>query len=188
MARRQATRTPPSMLAVSALLVLLSASGLLAGIVTHRLQDNATATGPVAQATTAAGQPTSTPSAPAQPTATASAVTPSSGTGSSQFTLSITASPKTVAPGQSIEITVTIVQNGTQAPLAGVQCFLRPPTSGGQSLLMQYPPAVISNASGEASWGLTVPAQPPGTYRVEAVAYGPHRSYYYSYTDVTVTG
>jgi hypothetical protein len=177
------------MLAAGVILVLLSASGMLAGIVTHRLQDNTPATGPVAQATTAAGQPTSTPSAPEQPTATASSVTPSAVTsGSSKFTLSITASPKTVAPGQSIAITVTVVQKSTQAPLAGVQCFLRPPTSGGQSLLMQYPPAVTSNASGEANWSLTVPAQPPGTYRVETVAYGPHGYNYYSYTDVTVTG
>jgi hypothetical protein len=189
MANRQVSRTPPSMLAVGVILVLLSASGMLAGIVTHRLQDNTPATGPMAQATTAVGQPTSTPSAPVQPTATASSVTPSSGPGgSSQFTLSITASPKTVAPGQPIEITVTVVQKGTQAPLAGVQCFLRPPTGGGQSLLIQYPPAVTSNASGAASWSLTVPAQPPGTYRVETVAYGPHRYNYYSYTDVVVTG
>ncbi|HEV8192085.1 MAG TPA: hypothetical protein VGP82_11475, partial [Ktedonobacterales bacterium] len=147
MAKKQTARTPPSTLAVSAILVLLSASGMLAGIVTHRLQDTP-ATSPVAQATTAPKQSTSAPSATALATVTASSVTPTASSGgSSQFTLSISASPKTVAPGQSIEVTVAVVQLGTQAPLAGVQCFLRQSTGGGQSLLMQYPPAVTSNDS-----------------------------------------
>ncbi len=186
MAKRPAAHTPPSMLAVSVILVLLSASGMLAGIVTHQIQ-KAPNSSPVAQATVPT-QSTATSTTTALPTATTSLATPSAGTGNntSQFTLGVAASPKSVAPGQSIEITVTVVQKGTQTPLAGVQCFLRPPTGGGQSLLMQYPPAVVSDASGQASWQLTVPAQAPGTYRVEAVAYGAHGYNYFSYTDVVV--
>lgn len=187
---RQAPRTPPSPLAVSVILVLLSASGMLAGLTVHSLQSGAQVSistpSPVAQATIPT-QPTATPAATVLPTATSSAETPPAAN-SSQFTLSVSASPKTVAPGQSISITVSVVVKGTQTPLAGVQCFLRPPTSGGQSLFAQFPPAATSNESGQASWQLTVPAQPPGLYRVEAVAYGPHSYSYYSFTDVTVTG
>lgn len=191
MAQRQATRTPPSMLAVGVILVLLSASGLMAGMVTHRLQNATTpSTGAIAQATsTTQPQSTATTAATAEATATTSAITPTAGAGNNtQFTLGVSASPKTVSPGQTIDVTVTVVQKGTQTPLAGVQCFLRPPTGGGQSLFTQFPPAAVSDANGEATWQLTVPALSPGTYRVEAVAYGQHSYSYFSYTDVVVTG
>ena len=191
MAQRSTTRTPPSILAVGVILVLLSASGLMAGMVTHRIQNAASPTAsPVAQATSPTGpQSTATPAATtgAKPTATTSSVTQSPATSNhSQFTLGVTASPKNISPGQSLTITVTVVQKGSQTPMAGVQCFLRPPTGGGQSLLTQFPPAAVSGENGQATWQVTVPAQAPGTYRIEAVAYGQHSYSYFSYTDVVV--
>jgi len=191
MANRPAPRTPPSTLAISIILVLLSASGMLAGVTAHHLQATPATTpttGPIAQATIAT-QPTATPVATALPTATvpSTSVTPTAGA-NAQFTFSVSAAPKTVAPGQAITITVSVMQKGTQTPQAGVQCFLRQATSGGQSLFQQFPPAATSGANGQAVWNLTVPAQPPGTYRIEVVAYGAHSYSYYSFTDVTVTG
>ena len=188
---RPASHTSPSILAVSIILVLLSASGMLAGITAHRLQASPSAT-PTPIATTLAQatipvQPKSTPTATALPTATTSSAETATAAPNAQFTFSVSAAPKTVAPGQAITITVAVVQKGTQTPLAGVQCFLRQTTTGGQSLFMQFPPAATSNANGQAIWNLTVPAQPPGTYRVEAVAYGAHSYSYYSFTDVIVT-
>src|SRR5579885_295309 len=179
---RQAPRTPPSTLAVSIILVLLSASGMLAGVTAHHLQaPPATTPSPsvVAQSTVPA-QPTSTPKATAQPTATtpSSATAPTTGA-NAKFTFSISASPKTVTPGQAITITVTVVRKGTQIPLPGVQCFRRQATSGGQSLFQQVPPAATSDENGLAVWNLTVPDQPPGSYRVEAVAYGAHSYSYF---------
>jgi hypothetical protein len=185
MAARQSRRTPPSALAVALVLVLLSASGMLTGMAARRLQAPPTAS-PAAHATTPT-RPPAPPTSTVQPTATAaSQTTPADN--NVQFTLSIAASPKTVAPGQRIDITVTAWQKGTQIPLLGVLCYLRSPSGGGQGLFSPWPAPVATNGGGQAFWHLTVPDQPPGTYRVETVAYGAHSYYYRSYTSVTVTG
>lgn len=190
MAKRDVARTSPSIMAVGVILVLLSASGMLAGVVTHRLRDAATPP-PLAQAT-ATTQPASTsattPASTATSAATAAATASTGSSNSGQFTFSVAASPKSVAPGQNITITVTAVQKGTQIPFANLQCYLRQATSGGQSLFATYPPPATTNNNGIATWTVAVPGEPPGSYRIEVVAYGTRSYNYFSYTDVTVTG
>lgn len=189
MKARSVARTP---LGVTLLIVVLAASsalGLLAGTLTHTL-------------TTATRTPPATgvnPGGPRQPGATATATVGGSASPTSAaatatttpittaFTLSIHAEPSQGAPGQSITIFVTAQSKDTGAPLAGLTCFLRGPTQGGQPLLQDWPTPVATNANGQAIWTVVIPQEAPGAYRVETVAQLKNNYSYYAFTTVTVT-
>ena len=173
---------------VAAVLALCCVTGLATGVLARSLSNNPAVrppgftsggTGGATAATTAAAA--ASPSAALTPSAT---VVPVQATG---FTFSVATSPAQVAPGQAFTVTVTVV-SATKAPLAGIECFMRAPSNGSPSLFQDMPTPQVSNADGEAIWNLQAPAASPGTYRIEVVAYGSSKYFYFGYAHLTLTG
>lgn len=162
-------RAPSSTGLILVLLVLVSLVGLLTGLLTHALVNRGAAT--------AQARPTTTPSTHSGASATDTPVSITGATGtatapaiSGQFQLSVTVTPKRVTSGQQITITVNAFTPDTHAPISGLPCVLRAPVDGSPSLFSSWPAAQTTNANGVASWTLTTPSQPAGTYEVEAFA------------------
>lgn len=151
------------------LLALVALIGLLSGILTRTLSSRQAHLGltvPTATTTapaTAASSPTPPPTAPASVTATTATI-------AGHFELSVTVTPKTVSAGQQITITVAAFTPDTHTPVAGLPCILRAPVDGSPALFTTWPPAQTTDANGAASWILTAPTRPAGTYEVEAFA------------------
>ncbi|MGH2504777.1 MAG: hypothetical protein ACRDID_19885, partial [Ktedonobacterales bacterium] len=53
---------------------------------------------------------------------------------------------------------------------SGLPCILRAPTDGSPALLSSWPPARSTDSSGAATWTLTAPQKPAGSYDIEAFA------------------
>ncbi|HEX6542728.1 MAG TPA: hypothetical protein VF040_13315 [Ktedonobacterales bacterium] len=182
MAPRPALQVHLSTIMVAIILVACSASGLLAGISAHALATGLGArfgpSGPVIS-----GTPPSHASATATVTsdATATAIAANMAT---NFMLSVTVSPRELAPGDTFTVTVQATSN--DAPVSGLSCTLRAPTSGPAGLFDTWPAPVTTNDSGEAVWTLTVPSVKSGTYAIEADAVGAHHYEFHRYVTVTV--
>lgn len=149
---------------------LVALIGLLSGLLARTLISHQSST---AQATATAPAGTATHTLPTS-TSTGSTTTPTvTGTASTvtgHFRLSVTVTPKTVAPGQQLTITVNAFNPDTRAPIAGLPCTLRAPTDGSQPLLTSWPAPQTTDASGAVTWTVTAPSKPAGTYEVEAFA------------------
>lgn len=164
--KRRATGSTGLILILLALVALL---GLLSGFLTHTLISRSAATAqnsPTSGAThpaTAAGTSTPVPVTGVTGTVTASAA-------SGQFQLSVTVTPKTVKPGQQIIITIRAFTPDTHQPVAGLPCVLRAPSDGAAALFTSWPAARKTDSTGAATWTLTAPNAPAGTYEVEAYA------------------
>lgn len=167
---------------IALLLGLFAVSGLMAGALTHILTNAPAISG---AATTGAhvnhAQPTHTPAA--TPTATTA---PVAVTGAFTLTISVLPANTTVAPGQSLQVIVQALRPDGQTPVVGLRCALGAPTSGAP-LLAQWPAPATTNATGEATWQITVPNVAPGKYRIEASAHASDGSYFFVYMSVTIS-
>lgn len=159
-------RRPLSGAVIAALLILFAASGLMAGALTRLVVTSPSII------LVGRGAPSPTPGASVpSPTATQA---PSQVSG--QFILNISVTPKNAAPGQTMQVVVVATRNdGT--PVAGLLCSLQTDSYFGPSLLTQWPAPVVSDASGQATWTLTVPNSAPGTYTIGDYAKGVTWSY-----------
>lgn len=151
------------------LLALVALLGLLSGFLTRTLVTRSQASAQVS--------PSAAPHAQTTPTNTSAAIPSTSATGTvtastvtGQFQLSVSVTPKKVTPGQQMTITVHAFTPDTHTPIVGLPCILRAPTDGGPALFSTWPPAQTTDATGAATWSLTAPEQPAGTYEVEAYA------------------
>lgn len=149
---------------------LVALIGLLSGLLARTLigpqspTAQTTATAPAGASTRVPATSTASGgSSPSTATGTTSSVT-------GHFRLSVTVTPKTVAPGQQLTITVNAFNPDTRAPIAGLPCTLRAPTNGSQPLLTSWPASQTTDASGATTWTVTAPSEPAGTYDVEAFA------------------
>jgi hypothetical protein len=148
----------PTFLA-AALLVIFSASGLMAGGVTFALTGGITPgrTSASSRATATVGSdPTPTPS----PTPITSAVV------TDPFSLSIALDPMQVHSGAMLVATVSATDQATHLPIAGLRCYLDDPTDGSAPLLTRWPAATLTDASGQAHWTIAVPSLAPGIYEI----------------------
>ena len=152
-------------------LALVALIGLLTGVLAHTLiSPRAMA----AHTTTPGATATAARIATATATLTTAVVTgnatpPSSI--SSQFQLSVTVAPRSVAAGQQVTISVNAFTPDTHQPIAGLPCQLRAPTDGSLPLLASWPATQTTNAQGIVVWTITTPsATPAGSYGVEAFA------------------
>ncbi|MGH2517094.1 MAG: hypothetical protein ACRDHP_15700 [Ktedonobacterales bacterium] len=170
---------------IAIVLIACSMSGLAAGVYARHLGD------PLAVATTGprpAPSQTPLPAVTATPVAQATATTTPQSAVAVEFALSVSVSPTVLSVGETFTITVTAVARHGGAPVAGLQCFMRAPSSGRAPLFQDWPPPQVTAASGQATWQLTAPQQSPGLYGVEVVAYGTNSYNYYADSFVTVSG
>ena len=164
---------------IALLLGLFAVSGLMAGALTHILT-TAPTSGVTKGAPSSHVQPTHTPA----PTATATTA-PVAVTGVFTLAISIQPANTSLTPGQSFQVIVHALRPGGQTPVVGLRCALGAPTSGAP-LLAQWPAPATTNASGDATWQITVPNSAPGKYKIEASAHGSDGSYYFVYMSVTI--
>ena len=158
------------------LLALVALLGLLSGFLTHTLISRAQASAQVSPSTTPRTQTSPTNTSAANPSAGATDTVPASSV-TGQFQLSVSVAPKKMKPGQQITITVHAFTPDTHTPIVGLPCVLRAPTDGSAALFSSWPPATATDATGAATWTLTAPQQPAGTYEVEAYAKASSWSY-----------
>ena len=181
MAPTPALRAHVSLFVVAMILLVCSATGMLAGTFVHtlasRLSSDTSPNGPVISGTSPSGAATAT-------TTEIAAASPTAGSDATAFTLSITLSTHTVSPGATFTVTVVATTNG--APVTGLTCSLRPPISGPPGLFSTWPAPVSTDASGQAIWTLTTPAVAPGTYGIEVDAVGGHKYEFHRYTTLQI--
>lgn len=160
------------------LLIGCSSTGLLAGVTAHGITSG-TLGAATATSTTSAAQ-TAQPTEMASPAATIYPTAP--------MTVEISVTPRTVSPGQTLTITVTVAHAETGQPLAGVECWIRA-HPGSRSLLDQWPGPAVTDANGRAVWSIAAPARALGAYTVEAVAYRYNKTAYpyWRYTQITLS-
>lgn len=171
---------------IAAVLVLCCVSGLAAGVLTHALTGAAGAQVP-GTATSGGSSPAATAAAAVTSSPTTSSSTTRTPVLATGFTFSVATAPAQAAPGQQFTVTVTVV-SATDSPLAGIQCYMRAPSDGSPSLFQDMPSSQISDDNGQATWSLVVPQVSPRTYRIEVVAYGSSKYFYFGYAHLTVTG
>ncbi len=164
-------------LVLAVAVVLCAVTGITAGLLTHGVVDALTHT--AARTATSPAQTANAPTATVPPAGT---VIPDPG-----FSLSAVASPNTVAAGQHVTVTATIVAPDGVTPLAGVQITLQAPEQDLPGLLSQWPDPAISDAQGHVTWELTAPTVTAGTYGVEVRAMGAHKYSYHYVMRITVT-
>jgi hypothetical protein len=163
-----------------ALIALIGVVGLLAGAST-RLFVSATSNQTLRQSP----EPTATATLASEvsPTVASDPTTPPD---MANFTLKVTASPLSGHAGDTITVSVLATDDATGAPAPGLTCHLRTPTDGTPGLLVTWPTPTATDASGVASWTVTIPANAPGRYAIEAFAQTPSWTYV-ARTSVTVT-
>gem|GEM_PF-5461357 len=160
-------RRPLSGAVIAALLILFVVSGLMAGALTRLVITSPSII------LVGRGAPSPTPrTSVASPTATQA---PSQVTG--QFILNISVTPKSAAPGQTMQVVVVATRDDGQTPVAGLLCSLQADSHFGPPLLTQWPSPVTTDATGRAAWTLTVPNSAPGTYTIGDYAKGIGWSY-----------
>lgn len=176
MSYKQSRRASSATGLIIVLLGLVALLGLLTGFLTHLL---------VVRAQPGARLPltsTQTPHATTSNTSTPVPITGVTGTAtvpsvSGQFLLTVDINPKAMTPGEQITITVHAFSPDTHAPIPDLPCVLRAPTDGNPALFSSWPPAQTTDSSGSATWTLTAPQKPAGTYEVEAYARASKWSY-----------
>jgi hypothetical protein len=171
--RRSPLILPPALAAL--LLVAFALSGLLLGLLTHGLVISAAAMPhATATATHARATATHTPPPPTPPPATGS------------FALSLTVSPMNVPAGGTLTVAAHADVLGTDRPLANLVCAVSGDGSG-QDLLAAWPAPLPTDAQGNATWHLTVPAGAAGRYAIEVrartSAYSAYQIIFISVTD-----
>lgn len=149
---------------VLTLMVLIALTGLLSGALVRVLHDGVARSVLLGQTNGPGSAPTATTAAMPSITPT---ITPTVADTPDQFVLTVAPSMRTIAPGQHLTITVHAYTPDTHAPVSGLPCELRSPATGA-SLLTVWPAPAMTDASGAASWVVTVPKEAPGAYEVEA--------------------
>ncbi len=179
---RQAGSWRAALLAL--LFVACALSGLAAGVTTRAVAGGALTAGSLTIPGGAKSTPTHTPAQPS-PSATTPPATIVAPYG---FSLSATVTPRSVAPGQPFTVTVTVVAPDGSTPRAGVECDLGA-APGSPPLFASWPAPVVSDATGQASWSLTVPATAaPGSYALDISAHGARGWRYDSRPSLTISG
>lgn len=178
---RQAGSWQAAVLAL--LFVACAVSGLAAGVTTRAFAGGALTASHTPGADRTPG-PTHTQGQPSPSATTPPAtIVPPYG-----FSLTAVITPRSVAPGQPFTVTATVTAPDGVTPLAGVECTLGA-APGSAPLFATLPPPAISDASGQASWSLTVPATAtPGSYVLDISAHGARGWRYDSRPSVTITG
>ncbi len=151
------------------LLALVALLGLLSGFLTHTLVSRSRASAQASPSATPRTQTSPTNTSAAVPSAVATDTVPASSV-TGQFQLSVSVTPKKMKPGQQITIVVRAFTPDAHTPIVGLPCVLRAPSDGSPALFSSWPPATPTDATGAATWTLTAPQQPAGTYEVEAYA------------------
>jgi len=175
---RPGIRTPIVLLVLALFAVTGLGAGMLvrtalAGIGVH-LTGTATTSAPV-------GSPATHPATPSpSPSVTVPAELAPSG-----FKLSASASPRVVAPGQSLVVTVAATA-GNGAPQPGVACYLDAADPSSAGLLPVEPSTAVTSSDGSASWTLTVPQVAAGSYSLRVHANGQHGWEYHVFVTITV--
>jgi hypothetical protein len=171
---------------VAVVLVVFLAGGLGAGALARGFVNSlrpplatVTATAPATAAvkhatsvaTSTAGPPTAVPTqaGPDQP-----------------FLLTITATPSHVSAGATIKIAVVATTKSGGKLVAGLSCALAAPRSGPPGLLSAWPAAQTTDAQGTATWTISVPNVPAGTYGIEVSGNGSDHYSFWSFAVVYV--
>ncbi len=165
---RQPARTPAPVLLAALLLVLFSATGLLAGTLT-RVVAAGQGLRPIIIVTNSDHTSTATATSTPSPTPTVTSIPTQTITG--PFTLSESVTPNIVSPGDRMTVSV-VASDGQGNPVEGLACNIGAP-HGGTSLFSVLPSPAVTNNAGVATWTLTVPANTlPGEYDVRVYADG----------------
>jgi hypothetical protein len=97
-------------------------------------------------------------------------------------------SPNSVAPGQPFTVTATVIAADGVTPLEGVACGMGA-APGSAPLFTTWPPPAVSDASGHATWSLSIPTTAtPGTYVLDISAHGSDGWTTHWRPSITVTG
>lgn len=178
--RREARRSTLPAIVVSCVLVIFSATGLLAGSVAsslaagNEMSSHAPSQAPTHKATTGA------------PSATITATTVSSTQlVTNSFVLTLSAAPNPVSANKPVQVTVKAHAQASDQPMAGITCQLEAPDDGSQPLLATWPPAQVTDATGIASWSLDLAGVRTGVYTVGVTSVGTSYTYH-SEINVTV--
>lgn len=149
------------------LFVACALSGLAAGVTTRAFASNSL-TASLPPTSGRASGPTHTPAKP-----TPSATTPPATiVAPSGFLVKAVVTPNSVAPGQPFTVIATVIAADGATPLEGVACSMST-APGSPPLFATWPPPAVSDATGHATWSLTVPATTtPGTYVLDISARG----------------
>lgn len=180
MAQGPGKRQPPPPQVVALILLTCVITGLIAGAGTRQLvaglvlHGSGTPSGIGARSTGTSSPGNAATTAP-DPSPTIAGTLPPSLPGE----LQVQVSPTSVSQGQQFTITVTVLAKGSATPIEGVPCSIGAATTGGVQLFTDWPPAVISNAQGIATWTLQAPDVTPGRYSVKITATSPGGYYVY---------
>lgn len=164
---------------VAAVLAIFAVTGLSAGItVGAALGGAGMRFSGETQVTKSAGPATS----PAPLASSAPTIPPYSG----NFSLAISFAPNPASAGEHLAVKVNASGADGASPAAGVRCTIEDTT--GTSLLPATIAPVITDASGQASWDVVVPAGAIGPHTLKVTGVGAQRYSYYVLTTVTVAG
>lgn len=150
------------------LFVACALSGLAAGFTTRAVASGALT---VANMSIPGGARSVTSThTPARPSPSATA--PATNVAPSGFLVKAVVTPASVAPGQPFTVTATVIAADGATPLEGIACSMGA-APGSAPLFATWPPPAVSDASGQATWSLTVPtATTPGAYVLDISAHG----------------
>lgn len=173
---------------IAIILIACSISGLAAGVYARHLSEPLAAGNTATSGSIASASHTPRPAPSATPIPTATARTIAQQPGNLPFFLAASASPASLAAGQTLTITIQASSQYGSAPVVGLTCYMRAPSDGRVPLFQTWPTPAVTGASGQATWTLTAPQVAPGPYGVEVVAYGANHFTYYSDAFITITG
>lgn len=183
MSRRQTQRSALTAIVASCVLVIFSATGLLAGSVASGLAAGRPTTQPTSSGGTSATYSAGT--ANNLPTTTATTVA-STQLVSSSFVLTLTAAPNPASSSRPVHVTVRASAQGSDTPVPGITCRLEAPQAGGTALMSSWPPAKVTDGTGTASWDLNLAGVPAGFYGIGVTSVGTSYTYH-SQINITVT-
>lgn len=177
--RRQVRRPTVPTIVVSCVLVIFSATGLLAGGVASSL---AAGSGSISHA------PTQTPTRKVTPSASSASAssTPVSSTQlvTNAFALTLSIAPNPATTTKPLQVTVKATSQTSGQPMAGVLCQLQAPRDGSHPLLANWPPAKATDGSGSASWALDLSRVQAGAYTIGVTSVGTSYTYH---SEISVT-
>jgi hypothetical protein len=173
---------------VALILLICIITGLIAGAGTRQLvaglvlRGAGTPSSTGAQGTSSLGNSPTATSAPDPSPTIAGTLSPSL-----PGELQVQVSPASVTQGQQFTITVTVLATGGTNPIEGDSCSIGAAATGGAQLFTDWPPAVVSNAQGKATWTLQAPNVTPGRYAVKITATTPDAYYIYVVQYITIS-
>lgn len=158
---------------VSCVLVIFSATGLLAGSVASSFAAGNGSVSHVPPRTSVLKSTTGTPAATATSTAASSTqlVTNS-------FVLTLSAAPNPATPSKPVRVTVKANAQASNQPLAGITCQLEAPDDGSHPLLTTWPPARVTDTTGSVTWSLNLTGVQAGVYTIGVTSIGTTYSYH----------